>query len=213
MKIEVKDYVKSIKGKIILDHINLTLENGHVYGLYGRNGSGKTMLLRAMCSLIFPDSGDVLIDGISITKDDFDLRNFGILLEEPGFYPFLSGIDNLELLYTINNPKNKDFLISLLEEMDLKDAMNKKYKEYSLGMKQKLRIIQTYMENQTIIFLDEPTNGLDEKSVNTVRNKILDLKNEGKLIVLASHNKDDLKLLCDKIYKLEDGSLSGEISL
>ena len=213
MKIEVKDYVKTIKGKMILDHINVTFESGKVYGLYGRNGSGKTMLLRAMCSLIFPDHGDVLIDGVSIIHDDFDLRSFGVLLEDPGYYPFLSGIDNLDLLYTINHKSDQAYLESLMEEMDLKEAKDKKFKEYSLGMKQKLRIIQTYMENQTIIFLDEPTNGLDEKSVETVRNKILKLKSEGKLIVLASHNKDDLKLLCDTIYKLESGALTGEITL
>lgn len=213
MKLEIKNYTKKIKEKIILDHINLTLTSGNVYGFYGRNGSGKTMLFRAISTLIFPTRGDILVDEKSIIKEDFDLRQIGILIEEPSFYPYLNGLENLSLLYTINNKKNDKYLLSLMEKLELDHAASKKYKEYSLGMKQKLKIIQTIMENQKIIILDEPTNGLDEKGVEVVRNMIIELKKKDTLILIASHNKEDLKILCDKIYKMDHGKIEGEITL
>lgn len=213
MKLEIKNYTKKIKEKIILDHINLTLTSGNVYGFYGRNGSGKTMLFRAISTLIFPTRGDILVDEKSIIKEDFDLRQIGILIEEPSFYPYLNGLENLSLLYTINNKKDDKYLLSLMEKLELDHAASKKYKEYSLGMKQKLKIIQTIMENQKIIILDEPTNGLDEKGVEVVRNMIIELKKKDTLILIASHNKEDLKILCDKIYKMDHGKIEGEITL
>lgn len=213
MKLEIKNYTKKIKEKIILDHINLTLTSGNVYGFYGRNGSGKTMLFRAISTLIFPTRGDILVDEKSIIKEDFDLRQIGILIEEPSFYPYLNGLENLSLLYTINNKKDDKYLLSLMKKLELDHAAFKKYKEYSLGMKQKLKIIQTIMENQKIIILDEPTNGLDEKGVEVVRNMIIELKKKDTLILIASHNKEDLKILCDKIYKMDHGKIEGEITL
>lgn len=213
MKIEVQNYCKTIKKKEILKNVNLTLESGKVYGFYGRNGSGKTMLFRAITTLIYPTSGDVLVDGKSILKEDYDLRNFGVMIDDPGFYPYLSGLENLDLFYTINHKKDLNYVSEWMEKIGLTKEKNKKYKEYSLGMKQKMRILQAIMENQKIIILDEPTNGLDEKSVEIVRNLISDLCKEGKLILIASHNKEDLKILCDKVYKMEEGSLIGEIKL
>ncbi len=213
MKIELVNYNKKIGKKRILCDINLKLTGGNVYGFYGRNGSGKTMLFRAISTLIYPTSGDVKIDDVSIIHEDFDLRNIGILLENPGFYPYLTGLENLELLYTINNRKNDEHIISWMKKIGLEEYKDMKYKEYSLGMKQKLRILQAIMENQQIILLDEPTNALDEKSILIVRDIIKELKKEGKLILLASHNKEDLKILCDKIYNIEEGSIVGEIKL
>lgn len=213
MKLEIINYNKVIKERPILKDINLQLTSGQIYGFYGRNGSGKTMLFRAISTLIFPDSGDITIDGVSIIKNDFDLRKIGILIEDPGFYSNLTGLENLNLLYTINNKKNDDYILSWMKEFELLSVKDKKYKEYSLGMKQKLRIIQAVMENQKIIILDEPTNGLDEKSVYVVRNVIKQLKNENKLILIASHNKEDLKILCDKIFNIDDGCIIGEIEL
>lgn len=213
MKLEIKDYTKIIKDKVILDHINLSLKSGNVYGFYGRNGSGKTMLFRAISTLIFPTEGDVLIDGKSIIKEDYDLRNFGILIEEPSFYPYLTGLENLSLLYTINHKKDDAYLLSLMKQLDLDAVANKKYKEYSLGMKQKVKILQAIMEKQKIVILDEPTNGLDEKGVEVVRNMIRELKKKDTLILIASHHKDDLKILCDKIFKIDQGKIDGEIQL
>lgn len=214
MKLKIVNYNKKIKNKIILDNINLEFISGKVYGFYGRNGSGKTMLFRAISTLIFPDSGDVLVDDKSILYNDYDLRNFGLVLDESNFYSYLTGIENLKILYSINNKVDEQHILKLMHQIGLKDGDEyKKVKEYSLGMNQKLRILQAIMEEQKIIILDEPTNGLDEKSIDIVRNIIKKLKKENKLILIASHNKDDLRILCDKIYKIDSGAIVGEIKL
>lgn len=208
MKLIIKNYTKKIKNKIILNNINLTLYSGNIYGFYGRNGSGKTMLFRAISTLIMPTNGDILIDDKSIISNTFDLSNFGILIETPNFYPYLTGFENLEMLYRINNKKNDVVINNILKRLGLYEVRNKKYKEYSLGMKQKLRIAQAIMENQKIVILDEPTNGLDEDSVKKLHNIILELKMQDKIVLLASHNKDDLNYLCDKIYYINNGKVS-----
>lgn len=213
MNLEIKNYTKIIKNKTILNNINLKLKSGKIYGFYGRNGSGKSMLFRAISTLIYPTSGDILIDNVSIINDDYDLSNIGLLLEEPGFYPYLNGFENLSMLYEINNKKNPKYIMEVIERFGLDNCYHKKYKEYSLGMKQKLRIAQAIMENQQLIILDEPTNGLDENSINNIREIIIDLKKQNKLILIASHSKEDLRLLCDKIYKIDNGNILGEIEL
>lgn len=213
MNLKVKNYSKKIKDKLVLDDINLNLKSGNVYGFFGRNGSGKTMLFRAITTLIYPTSGDVIIDGKSIITDDYDLRKIGLLLEEPGFYPHLTGFENLSMLYQINNKRDDKYINKMLKSVGLEEKSSKKYKEYSLGMKQKLRIAQAIMENQELIILDEPTNGLDETSIKIVHEIIKKLKKENKLILIASHNKDDLRLLCDKVFKIDAGHICGEMKL
>lgn len=213
IKLEVKNYSKTIKGKVILEDINLQLESGRVYGFFGRNGSGKTMLFRAITTLIYPSSGDVLINGKSIINDKYDLSNIGLLLEEPGFYPYLNGVENLSMLYEINNKRDIPYIKEVMKSVGLTDCETKKYKEYSLGMRQKLRLAQAIMEKQELVILDEPTNGLDEASVSLVHDIIENLKKDNRLVLIASHNKDDLRLLCDKIFKLENGKIDGEIKL
>lgn len=205
MKIIVKDYTKIINDNVILDNVNLTFESGNIYGFYGKNGSGKSMFFRALTTLIYPTSGDILIDDVSLIKDSYDLRNFGVVIEDPGFYPSLSGFKNLELLYTINHKKNDKVINDVLDKVGLLKYKNKTYKEYSFGMKQKLRIAQSIMEDQKIIIWDEPTNGLDSKSIKDIYNLILEEKKKDKVIFIASHNKEDLDLLCDKIYHVYDG--------
>ena len=213
MNLKVKNYSKKIKDKLVLDDINLNLKSGNVYGFFGRNGSGKTMLFRAITTLIYPTSGDVIIDGKSIITDDYDFRKIGLLLEEPGFYPHLTGFENLSMLYQINNKRDDKHINKMLKSVGLEEKSSKKYKEYSLGMKQKLRIAQAIMENQELIILDEPTNGLDETSIKIVHEIIKKLKKENKLILIASHNKDDLRLLCDKVFKIDAGHICGEMKL
>ena len=213
MNLKVKNYSKKIKDKLVLEDINLNLKSGNVYGFFGRNGSGKTMLFRAITTLIYPTSGDVIIDGKSIITDDYDLRKIGLLLEEPGFYPHLTGFENLSMLYQINNKRDDKHINKMLKSVGLEEKSSKKYKEYSLGMKQKLRIAQAIMENQELIILDEPTNGLDETSIKIVHEIIKKLKKENKLILIASHNKDDLRLLCDKVFKIDAGHICGEMKL
>ena len=134
MILEIKDYSKKIKNKQILDNINLRLESGNVYGFFGRNGSGKTMLFRAITTLIYPTSGDVIIDGQSIINEDFDLSQVGLLLEEPGFFPHLTGLENLSMLYEINNKRNKEFMKKIMTKVGLQENQPEKYREYSLGM-------------------------------------------------------------------------------
>ena len=213
MIVEIKNYTKIIKGKMVLYNINLVLKSGNIYGFYGCNGSGKTMLFRAIATLIFPTTGDILIDGESIIYKNFNLNRIGLLIEENGFFPQLNGAENLSMLYEINNKKDLDYINKIIKKIGLSGYESKKYREYSLGMKQKLRIGQAIMENQELIILDEPTNGLDESSINNIHKIRKELKKENKLILMASHNKDDLKFLCDKIFKIDEGKIMGEIEL
>lgn len=213
MILEIKNYSKKIKNKQILDGIDLKLKSGNVYGFFGRNGSGKTMLFRAITTLIYPTSGDIIINNKSIINENFDLSKIGLLLEEPGFYPHLTGLENLSMLYEINNKKNINFMKKIMKKVGLLEYQPEKYREYSLGMKQKLRIAQAIMEDQDLIILDEPTNGLDEASINNIHDIIKELKKKNKLVLIASHNKDDLRLLCDKVFKIEEGKILGEIKI
>ena len=208
MILEIENYSKTINKRIILDNINLTFRSGNVYGFYGRNGSGKTMLFRALTTLIYPTKGDVKVDGKSILKEEFDLSQIGILIENPGFYPHLTGFENLEMLYRLNNEKNDQHIYDILKSVGLDYAGDKKYKEYSLGMKQRLRIAQAIMENPDILILDEPMNGLDNQGVEEVRGILLNLRDEGKAIILASHNKEDIEVLCDEVYEMDHGKLT-----
>ena len=209
MILEIKNYTKIIKNNLILDNINLTFKSGNVYGFYGRNGSGKTMLFRAITTLIHPSNGDILVDGKSIINNEFDLSQIGVLIEDPGYYPHLTGFENLTLLYTINNKRNDTYITDILKKINLEFAANKKYKEYSLGMKQRLRVAQAFMENQKIIILDEPTNGIDEEGLEQVHKLINEARNNDKIILIASHNKDDLISLCDIVYNINNGKIVG----
>ena len=213
MELEVKNYTKELGNQVVLNSINMKFESGNIYGLHGRNGSGKTMLFRAISHLIHPTDGDILVDGKSIVNDEYDIRNIGLLIENPDFYPYLSGIENLKLLYEINHKKDDHHIEEVLKLVGLENAMNKKYKAYSLGMKKRLMLAQAIMENQTIILLDEPTNGLDEKGVQDLREILKQEREKGKLIIIASHNKEDLQILADHIYQIDQGKILGEINL
>ena len=213
MNIKIVNYTKKLGDQEVLNNINLDLYSGNIYGFYGKNGSGKTMLFRAVTSLITPTNGDILIDGESIINGETDLSKIGILIENPGFYDYLTGFQNLELLYSINHKKNSDILNTYLEKVGLGEVTNKLYKKYSLGMRQRLGIAQAIMEDQKIIILDEPTNGLDEQGINDVRALLIEEKKKDKIILIASHNKDDLRILSDKIFHLDHGMITGEIKL
>ena len=213
MELEVKNYTKELGNQVVLNSINMKFESGNIYGLHGRNGSGKTMLFRAISHLIHPTDGDILVDGKSIVNDEYDIRNIGLLIENPDFYPYLSGIENLKLLYEINHKKDDHHIEEVLKLVGLENAMNKKYKAYSLGMKKRLMLAQAIMEDQSIILLDEPTNGLDEKGVQDLREILKQEREKGKLIIIASHNKEDLQILADHIYQIDQGKILGEINL
>lgn len=207
MKVEVKDYSKIIKGKTILDHVNYSFTGGKIYGLYGRNGSGKTMLMRAIAGLIYPTQGQILIDGQQLHKDISFPKNTGIIIENMELMPQYDAYTNLKLLAKIKKQATDDDIKETLEKVGLGNDGKKKVKAYSLGMKQKLSIAQAIFEKPELLLLDEPTNALDEKSVEDVRNLLLELKKTGVTIIIASHNKDDIRYLADVVLEVDSGKI------
>lgn len=206
MEIEVKDYYKEIKKKVILNHVNAYFESGKIYGLHGKNGSGKTMLLRAICGLILPTSGEVRIDGSVIGKDIEFPESVGIIIENMTLLNEYSAFDNLKLLAKINKKASDDDILAAMEKCGLEND-KKKVRNFSLGMKQKLNIAQAIMEHPKLLLLDEPTNALDEATVLKVRNLLLEFREQDTLTIIASHNKEDLNILCDEILEVVEGKI------
>lgn len=206
-EIIIENLSKTIKNNKILDNVNLTFESGHVYGLVGRNGSGKTMLLRAICGLIFPDSGKVIIDGKQLHKDISFPESCGIIIENTDLLPNFSAFDNLKMLSEIKNTANDNMIKSAIKSVGLDPDSKKKVKTFSLGMKQRLSIAQALFEDPDILLLDEPTNALDEDGVNDVRRILLEQKKKNKLIIIASHNKEDISLLSDTVISVSNGRI------
>lgn len=206
--VEVKGLSKIIKGKKVLDNINFDFHDGKVYGLYGRNGSGKTMLLRAIAGLIFPTEGKILINGQILHKDISFPPSIGIIIENTNLLPQYNAFVNLKILSQIKNSATDEDIKNAIRAVGLDPESKAHVRTYSLGMKQKLAIAQAIFENPGLLLLDEPTNALDEKSVNDVRNILLKKKKEGVTIILASHNKDDLAVLADEVLVMKDGRLS-----
>lgn len=204
-EIIIENLSKTIKNNKILDNVNLTFESGHVYGLVGRNGSGKTMLLRAICGLIFPDSGKVIIDGKQLHKDISFPESCGIIIENTDLLPNFSAFDNLKMLSEIKNTANDNMIKSAIKSVGLDPDSKKIVKTFSLGMKQRLSIAQALFEDPDILLLDEPTNALDEDGVNDVRRILLEQKKKNKLIIIASHNKEDISLLSDTVISVSNG--------
>ena len=204
-EIIIENLSKTIKNNKILDNVNLTFESGHVYGLVGRNGSGKTMLLRAICGLIFPDSGKVIIDGKQLHKDISFPESCGIIIENTDLLPNFSAFDNLKMLSEIKNTANDNMIKSAIKSVGLDPDSKKKVKTFSLGMKQRLSSAQAWFEDPDILLLDEPTNALDEDGVNDVRRILLEQKKKNKLIIIASHNKEDISLLSDTVISVSNG--------
>lgn len=204
-EIIIENLSKTIKNNKILDNVNLTFESGHVYGLVGRNGSGKTMLLRAICGLIFPDSGKVIIDGKQLHKDISFPESCGIIIENTDLLLNFSAFDNLKMLSEIKNTTNDNMIKSAIKSVGLDPDSKKKVKTFSLGMKQRLSIAQALFEDPDILLLDEPTNALDEDGVNDVRRILLEQKKKNKLIIIASHNKEDISLLSDTVISVSNG--------
>lgn len=207
MKIIAENVTKKIKDRIILNKINLTLESGTVYGFVGRNGSGKTMLFRALSGLMKIDEGTISLDGKILHEDMTVLPDMGIVLENAGLYPEYTGFKNLQLLAKINNKISDEDIKKAITRVGLDPKDKRTFRKYSLGMKERIVIAQAIMEKPNIIFLDEPTNGLDENGVEDIRKIIAEEKARGAMVLLASHNKDDIRLLADKVYYMSDGVL------
>ncbi len=207
MYLTIEKVSKEIKGQTLLNQVSLTLEKGKIYGLQGKNGSGKTLLLKAMCGLLIPTEGTVCVDGKILGKDTDFPESVGALIENPGFIQGYSAFKNLKMLADINHKISEQDILDILKEVGLEDCGKKKYRNFSLGMKQKLGIAAALMEKPKLILLDEPTNALDEKSVKVLRDILNKRKEEGALIVVASHDKEELELLADKIFMVEEGNV------
>lgn len=207
MKIEIKNVSKKIKSNTILNNINVTFESGKIYGLIGKNGSGKTVLLKMICGFYIPTNGEILINGENlIMKKEFP-KSMGALIEKPSFIANLTGFENLKLLSQIQKKINEEEINDVLKKVNLYEERNKKFSKYSLGMKQKLGIAQAIMENPNIIILDEPFNGVEEETTLKLRDLLIELKNEGKIIIIATHIKDDIEKIVDVVYKLNNGQI------
>ena len=206
MVMEVIALSKTIKGVDVLKDINVRLESGNIYGVVGRNGSGKTMFLRALAGLIVPTTGEIHIDDLILHKNMDFPHNMGLLIEKPSFLNYLTGFENLKLLADINKIASVETIKRFMTEYGMDPESPKKVKEYSLGMKQKLGIIQTIMEDPVLLVLDEPTSALDETTINIFRN-YLNTHKDNKIIVMTSHNKDDINTICTHVFTMTDGVL------
>lgn len=207
MYVELKKYSKIIKKATILDDIDIRFESGRIYGLRGKNGSGKTMLMRAICGLIKPTKGEVDINGEVLGKDISFPRSVGILIENPAFIPGETGYSNLEILASIQKRIGKQEIRNAISDVGLDPDDKRKYRKYSLGMKQRLGIAAAIMEKPDIIILDEPINALDEKGVELVRDLLYKERERGAVIIIACHDADELNALSDEIIMIESGKL------
>ena len=206
--IKVDNVIKKFGSEIALNNVSIEFERGKIYGIVGRNGSGKTVLFKTIIGFLKPTGGRIIVDGKEIGKDTDFADNTGIIIETPGFLSAYSGYKNLEYLASIKNIIGKKEIKESMERVGLDPNSKKKVGKYSLGMRQRLGIAQAIMENPDILILDEPMNGLDNQGVEDVREILLNLKDEGKAIILASHNKEDIKVLCDEVYELDHGKLT-----
>ncbi len=205
MKLILKDVCKEIKKKVILSHISLELTSGNVYAFVGENGSGKTMLFRAISGLMDLTSGTVTLDGKELHKDFEVLPNLGLTIENAGLYPELTGMENLRLLAKLNKKIGDEEIREAIERVGLDPKDRRTFRKYSLGMKQRIVVAQAIMEKPDILLLDEPTNALDEDGVDLVRKIILEEKERGALVLIADHNPEDVRLLADKVYRISRG--------
>lgn len=202
MKIVLENVCKSFNHNLVLDKINVTFESGKIYGLNGRNGSGKSVLLKLLCGIYNVSDGSILYDGKPI-KEAIIANKVRALIEKPSFFPDLTGFENLQLLAKIQNIISDEDILKAMEIVNLSSEKDKKFSKYSLGMKQKLGIAQVIMENPDVLFLDEPFNGVDTASIKKIIDFLKVLKKKGRLIIISTHISEDLKL-ADEIYNFDN---------
>lgn len=205
--IEMKDVSKSYKGLVLFENTDLSIEKGKIYGLIGPNGSGKSVLFKMMCRFVFPDQGTVTVRGIQLGKQNRFPDNFGVIIDRPGYLGNKTGFENLKYLAMIQNQVTDDQIKYAMTAVGLQPAARQKVKNYSLGMKQKLALAQAIMEDQEVLLLDEPFNALDIDSVEKIRDLLFLLKEQGKTIVLTSHNQEDIDILCDHVFRVRNYGL------
>ncbi len=205
--IEIENLTKKFGDVTALEDVSLCIESGKIYGIIGRNGSGKTVLFKLIAGYLKPTAGRVMVNGKEIGKDADFAENIGIIIENPGFLKGYTGFQNLAYLAGIRNVIGKEEIRESMERVGLDPDSGKKVGKYSLGMKQRLGIAQAIMEDPEILILDEPMNSLDNQGVEDVREILMGLRGEGKTILLASHNKEDIEVLCDEVYEMDRGRL------
>lgn len=203
--IEIINLTKEFKGTIVLEDINLSLYSGKIYGFVGKNGSGKTMLLRILGGLVKPTSGTVIVDGIEITNRNNNEHKIGLVIENASLYPNFTGHKNLMFLANINCYIGEQEVREAIRRVGLDPDDKRSIKKYSLGMKQRIAFAQAVMEKPDFLFLDEPTNALDEQGVELIRNVIIEESKRGALVLIASHNREDIETLCDEVYTINNG--------
>lgn len=208
--IEVKNLSKSFRSEVAVDAVTITFSSGAIHGLVGPNGSGKTVLMKLICGLLAPTNGTVTVNNKVIGKDVDFPPSLGIMIETPGFIPYLSGYRNLKDLADIRKKIGKADIEAAMEKVGLDAHSRKRVGAYSLGMRQRLGIAQAIMEDPALLVLDEPMNGLDEQSVKLVRVLLLNLRDAGKTILLASHHAEDIQELCDTVCSMDCGRLKIE---
>ena len=208
--IAINNYTKKIKKRTVLDNINLTFDKGKIYGLVGKNGCGKTILLRGICGFITASQGEIIINNIKVGNGKF-APSFGTVIENAELYNNLTAFENLSLLSSFSkNRVDKEVINYWIKRFGLEPTSKKKYGEFSLGMRQRLSLAQAFMEQPELIVLDEPTNALDEKGIKEFHEIALEAKNDGATIIIASHSKEDIDILCDKIFCMENGKITKE---
>lgn len=205
--ISVQGVSKVFKRQAVLQNVSVDFAEGGIYGLIGRNGSGKTMLMRCICGFVPPDRGEIFVHGERVLYGSDFPKGIGFLIESPGFLKNVSGLNNLKHLASINGKIDEVRIREVIKKVGLDPDSKKPVGRYSLGMRQRLGIAQAIMEQPDILILDEPMNGLDNGGVDEMRDLFLQLKREGKTIIIASHNHEDIAVLCDRVYEMDNGRL------
>lgn len=204
----IKNVLKKFKNTEVLSNINISFESGKIHGLIGRNGSGKTVLMKCICGLIPTTTGTITVNNKVIRQDIEIPKNIGIIIETPGFLPDYSAYKNLLFLSKIQSKIGKTEIRTAIKNVGLNPDDKKHVGKYSLGMRQRLGLAQAIMENPDILILDEPMNGLDKDGVADMRKYLLNLKEQGKTIIIASHSAEDIEILCDTVSEMEKGILT-----
>ena len=205
--VEMKHLVKKFNEETVLDNVTISFERGKIHGIIGRNGSGKTMMLKMICGFIPPSSGEIYVNNIIIGKDTDIPDNLGAIIESPGFLPNYDGFHNLKFLAAIRGKISDEQVREAIKTVGLDPDSKKHVGKYSLGMRQRLGIAQVIMEDPELIILDEPFNALDISGVEEMRNLFLSLKEKGKTILIASHSKEDVDFLCDTVIRMDKGKI------
>lgn len=205
--IHISNVSLTVKNKQLLDSINMDLEAGKIYGLVGRNGSGKTLLMKCILGFVRPTEGQIVVAGEEVGKTIDFPKNVGFIIENPGFNMHLSGLKNLQILSDLEGDMTKAQLCDLMKVVGLDPESKLPVRRYSLGMRQRLGIAQAIMNNPDILILDEPMNGLDDEGVDWLRKLLLQKRDEQKLILIASHSKEDIDLLCDETFRMKKGKI------